>query len=198
LKKMAGPTASVLLPCSAIADGKLVTLMRALDKNSAAADSDLSDFQISDCTLIGGGMLDTSRPFGLSLQTVVEADRDRNPVFVKNFGFTPTVEIGVWAMCNDNIDHKVLGLLCAHLADTLNGIVDLGGALLPSGFSLDLHSPPNWSEVSGDVQRYVETMVGHAVAIPYETISGRMWATHFVDAQFLRSWLGNPEFRMIK
>lgn len=50
---------------------------------------------------------------------------------IAQLGYLPRQAIGISSGCNDDIDHRTLGLLTLHLAETYGGLIDMGGAIQP-------------------------------------------------------------------
>jgi hypothetical protein len=79
-------------------------------------------------------------------------------------------------MCNQDVDHQILGDVALWLAEKTCGFVDLCGRLeLPS---------------SG--------LPGEIILIPYETAWGDQAESMLMDRVAFRAWLGCPQFRMVK
>lgn len=177
-------------------------------------------------------------------------------------GYLPRQAIGISSGCNDKSDHRSLGLLILHLAETYDGLIDMGGAVqpplprmhidvdfwreqqakvparkafmqarfkeieaaLPPGTTMpdlfrqrhsDPHSPlnaldaeilekfgPMWPERPDtplqDISAYVHSFPGNAYEIYYNTASHKRRVYHLVDATFLRAWMNDPHFYMVK
>lgn len=177
-------------------------------------------------------------------------------------GYFPKQSIGISSGCNDKSDHRSLGLLILHLAETYNGLIDMEGAvqpplppwptiredlkkaqakaplvkaflrmrlkkieetLPPETTMPDLfrqrHSDPQsplktldaellekfgpiWPErpetpLEG-ISAFVHSMPGNVYEIYYETANRKRWVHHIVDATFLRAWMNDPHFYMVK
>ena len=80
------------------------------------------------------------------------------------------------AMCNRDIDHKILDELTLYIADKFDGLIDFGGQI---------------SVQSGEI-------MGKTWEIPYETASGMTAFYNVADVDFMKDWIGNKNFRMIK
>lgn len=177
-------------------------------------------------------------------------------------GYLPRQAIGISSGCNDKSDHRSLGLLMLHLAETYDGLVDMGGAIqpplppwpnlqeelkksqskaplvkaylrarlkeieeaLPPGTTMpdlfrqrhsDPHSPlnaldaellerfgPLFPERSAtpleEISAYVHAFPGRAYEIYYTTANHKRWVYHIVDADFLRAWMKDAHFYMVK
>lgn len=92
-------------------------------------------------------------------------------------GFKPKFDVSLYAMSNDNESHKILGMLCFKIAEATNGIIDFGGQLnnLPKTL-------PN----------------GKLFSIPYHTTVNDVAQYHIGDAEFLKFWLSQENFRLVK
>src|SRR5687767_3964244 len=51
----------------------------------------------------------------------------------KVLGWAPKGAVGLAAMCNDEIDHRLLGMMCLRAARSFDGVVDLGARWSISG-----------------------------------------------------------------
>ena len=98
-------------------------------------------------------------------------------------GWMPACELSVWINCKRPRDHKVLGWFSAELATRFDGMIDLNGAL-------PLPNPPDQWGAFGLAGKVVQTV--------YDLDAGRTAALHIVDAEFLHSWMPQPQFHMIK
>ena len=90
-------------------------------------------------------------------------------------GWQPKDQVIFAAMCNDEVDHRVLAELCIEVAYSLDGVVDFGGWL-------------------GDD---IAPKIGQIWAGSYESVSGRAFS-HLGTPGFLEWWLQQPGFRMVK
>jgi hypothetical protein len=95
-------------------------------------------------------------------------------------------------------------MLALALAEDGDGLIDLLGALQPP-FG-PLHPAPetlSWENPAlhlplPAIREYMAGMRGRVIEIAYMTANDRPWIYHVVDTEFLRSWLDNPDFHMIK
>ncbi len=70
--------------------------------------------------------------FSLSLeQTQNYWDEDEKRQVQLLLGYLPTQTIGVSSGCNQEEDHRTLGQLVLHLARVYDGLIDMGGAIMP-------------------------------------------------------------------
>jgi hypothetical protein len=209
---MGGPSASVLLrePLSASQIGQINETIRAISSHIVPGNGYHCDFWVSDLRPLGGSYVGAGKPLGLSfygpdgpMETIVQWDSARMPVFVAEFGFVPQQEVSLAAFCNDREDHAILGRLTLYVAELIGGLVDFNGAILPH-LPVRITGESFWFEkaVWADVEPYFNAMAGEMpgriVSFPYETARGTTWASHVADAAFLRAWLAHPDFHMIK
>jgi hypothetical protein len=165
---MAGPTCSVLspLPCSA---PDLIEDLVGLTASMREKES----FWVENTHAIGGTYKGDGRPF------VWFQERREPGDLAKIAGIsrvTPAQEIGLAAMCNQDIDHQILGEMALWIVEKTCGFVDLEGCveLPPTGL-------PGWT-----------------ARIPYETASGREAEYMVMDRVAFRAWVSCPTFRMVK
>ncbi|WP_404614698.1 DUF6368 family protein [Rhodanobacter hydrolyticus] len=164
---MAGPTCSVLSPMN-FAPEQLVAELIAL---VGSADG-RSGFVVRDTRTVGGSYEGDGRPFIWFVEPKSSAEMS---LIGDVCGFLPAQNIGLGAMCNQAIDHRILGDLALWIAERLAGVVDLGGTLpVP-------HDSP-----------------GRVLSVPYDTEAG--WQSEYVvmDSTAFRSWLSHSSFAMVK
>jgi hypothetical protein len=116
------------------------------------------------------------RPFLLNIDHSEPLDENVSSLL----GWTPAGSILLAAMCNSDLDHRLLGKLCLHFARKYDGWVDFGGALI--------------SHLTGNLQG----LPGRVCTIPYITGLGEAWVSHIADADFFEAWLHHPGFHLIK
>ena len=97
-------------------------------------------------------------------------------------GWMPACELSVWINCNRPRDHKVLGWFSAELATRFDGMIDLDGTLA-------LPDREDWSRFG---------LAGRVVEASYSIDANRSGSVHLVDPEFLRAWMFQPQFHMIK
>lgn len=115
------------------------------------------------------------------------------------FGSCPDLAINISAMSKQTEDHRILGELSVALAEQVNGVISMGGLIIPHNMVSPLESrSASWSDIKDRMQAFTDATPGKVAAFPHVTSSGREWASHTVDATFLRAWLVHPAFRMIK
>ena len=173
---MAGPTASVLFR-SNVTDAHRAALRTRLGCGAPGGTYD--DFQLE------------GRPFIVNLgpsspREVTEID------LAQLLGWTPEDRVGIAAMCNDAEDHRLLARLSLNLAEEAGGIVDFDGAL-SIGPRIDGASPAAPIRISNP-----EGLDGVLFATSYKTVRGSFATAHCGDVAFVRAWLADPRFHMVK
>jgi Family of unknown function (DUF6368) len=199
---MGGPAASVLLrrPLTEAdhAVGRAIVDPTRFDQSGTPFDYGM--FWIADTRPIGGSYVGEGHPFGAFFGIQPDREPEDLPQIEAAYGFMPADEILLVAFCNQDADHRILGEVCAALAERFSGLVDFGGALLGRGsenWPLDLWTS-DWHEVEPRFRESITGMPGQIVGIEYEPQPGRRWVTHVSDAVFARAWLKSPQFRMVK
>ena len=176
---MAGPTAAILVR-------EQLTKQR-IDAVRAVAMSGADAIEGDDFWLKG-------RPFILSVgpQHSSELEVELEGGLALVLGWQPQDIISVAAMCNGDEDHRVLADVCVRLCECVDGIVSFGGRIAVG----PVHDPSN-----GLDPLRIENpngMPGVLYATAYETAAGSYATAHFADATFVRAWLMNADFRMVK
>ena len=180
--------------------------------NAVASSREGDDFWVSRMAAAGWSYDGTGRPFILNLDdkygewTLPWVSEDHTDCFwtvasyQQAFGLSPDHRVHFSAMCNDKEDHRILGELVLAMAEQLAGMIDMGGLVLPWSKYREVPGGwhASWDALRPSVQAFNQSMPGVAVAATYETAAGRQWASHTVDATFLRAWMQHPEFHMIK
>lgn len=113
---------------------------------------------------------------------------------------TPAYRLQIGAMCNDRIDHRMLGMLALAAASQFGGWIDFNGALGPPLPPVEWAAGrPTWQEPSlEEIRAFLAPFPGRLREIAYEVNEARSWVYHIADAEFLRAWLAHPRFHMIK
>ena len=91
-------------------------------------------------------------------------------------GWRTKDQIILIAMCNQSEDHAILADLCIKVSEQIGGLIDFGGILQLSDRA-----------VSGCLHR-----------IEFESSHGGTGYCHIGDIEFLKGWISQPEFRMVK
>lgn len=168
-----GPSVQILLPYSPSDDdvAALDEFARLLGESNKSA----ADFQVQTTVPLGGATQagEGGRPFVAGFEDPL-LEEGCAEALDEAFGFVPISVIGVGAMCNDQLDHRILGELSIYLARHFGGLVDFTG-LLP----------------------VTEPQTGKLVRIPY-AVDGRQLFYHVGDVTFMSEWLRHPAFHMVK
>lgn len=123
LKRMAGPTCSVLSPAMSRPGSSADALV-----GLVASVRDGDSFWVHDTRPIGGTYTGAGRPFLLFREPRGEGELR---ALEKAIGWMPAQEIGLAAMTNTKDDHRILAELAIWLAERDSGLVDFGGDLPP-------------------------------------------------------------------
>ncbi len=204
---MAGPTSSILLRTTLdeIQKGQIYNI---LDKISSAREG--NDFWVNDTSKINGTSKAKGQPFGVSFNEINNDYYDYEEfelMQIEEFaGFAPKFDLGFFAMCNREIDHRILGELTYFFAKEFNGIIDFDGAiyfydLLPKEMKKDgigkFMEKTAWSDIQAYHEAIVREINGRIYPIEYETVNS-IWAYNICDIEFMENWLKHPRFHMIK
>lgn len=200
---MAGPAAQVIFS-TAVAPGWQAALDDVVE-TVRSGDREGAYFWVGTTRPIGGHYEGEGRPFALDVGSELPwevgalAEVGGSPAFYERpFGFRPDIAVTLIAMCNGTEDHRILGELALAAAERLSGVIDMAGLIVPHEVPLEERLQAPWPAFRSRVEAFTSALPGKAVAIPYPVPSGREWAAHTVDAEFLRAWLHHPEFYMIK
>lgn len=122
---------------------------------------------------------DGRRPFlihlmgpGVGDESLFEAEHADEPEVEVVLGFRPTHAVNVSAGCNHEIDHVATALLTAAVVDVLGGVV------------------------KADLLEGQEAVVGGLPGVLGVTEEG--YPMVFGTAEFLRAWVDQPGFRLVK
>lgn len=194
---MGGPAAGVLLQ-RVPADHEILALRTWLGGTArfhdASGDADLLkgwEFVLNQPATLGDEPIEGSCPVGLKLCLVdPDAEYSGDSCFSpadwacisQALGWMPACELSVWISCNRPWDYKILGWFSAELATRLDGMIDLGG-------TLPLPDRADWSRFG---------LAGRVVVASYFIDANRSGSVHLVDPGFLRTWMLQPQFHMIK
>jgi len=69
--------------------------------------------------------------FGIYAPERLREDENERQQVVEQLGYLPQQEIEIGSGCNDDSDHRTLGLLILHVAETYGGLIDMEGAIQP-------------------------------------------------------------------
>jgi len=200
---MGGPSAGVLLRrrLSAAQHAELEQMLRSLGERSDGS----ADLSVQTTIPIGGDYHSAGKPFGVhvnelvSEENVLALEEMESQAIIQGFGFLPEQEIQLDAYCNGPQDHRILGLLALAIAERFDGIIDFGGLLFPplTPNQKEFIWEPRWEDAEPFSRKLIDSMPGVAIAVPYTTVS-RTWVYHVADTTFMRAWLAQPHFHMIK
>lgn len=142
---------------------------------------DGNDFWVINTESINGTVLVTEgRSFGIEKHKIdadyYEYTKEEILMIRDKVRFNPVFDLGIYAMSNREIDHKILGEITLYLAEKFNGLIDFGG-------NLSIRTA---------------NMKGEVWEIPYETSVGMTEIYHVADVDFMKEWLNHQDFRMIK
>jgi len=107
-------------------------------------------------------------------------------------GWRPQGILTFAAMCNGDRDHELLAELCIRFAEQLDGLIDFDGQLC-IGPDLGGTSPCPPRRIDAP-----EGLPGVLYAVAYQTARGRYATSHYSDVAFLRAFLHDSRFRMVK
>ncbi len=175
---MAGPTSSILFD-SIPSELTWEEIENMIKKVSNKVDG--NDFWVINTESINGTVSTAEgRPFGI-VKHKIDADyyeyTEKEILQIKDyFGFNPKFDLGIYAMCNREIDHKILGEITLYLSEKFNGLIDFGGHLTCP----------------------IDKMNGETWEILYETSGGMTAVYNVADVDFMKEWLNHKNFRMIK
>jgi hypothetical protein len=165
---MAGPTCSMLSPIPYSVDDLIEELV---GFTNIRREKDCH--WIGNTQAIGGTYKGDGRPF---IWVREPTDPGDLATIAEVLQVTPAQEVGLAAMCNQEIDHQILGEMALWIAEKTSGFVDLGGCVeLP---------PTGWP--------------GRVARIPYDTASGFEAEYMVMDRVAFRAWVSCPTFRMVK
>lgn len=202
---MAGPTASILLRTvpDEVHKGLIYNVLGGI-----SSERDGNDFWVNDTLSIGGKSKTEGRPFGICFNEINENYHEHGElelIQIEAFtGFAPKFDLGFYAMCNDGIDHRILGELTYSFAKKLNGIIDFNGAIYTNKklnedwLTTVLAQQMKWQEIQTYHEEFARDIKGNLYSISYETSGGLMAIAQICDAEFMKNWLKHDRFHMIK
>ncbi|BDS10902.1 DUF6368 family protein [Aureispira anguillae] len=197
---MGGPTSSILLKAIPT---KLVWNEINSIVNNISKKVEGSSFWVKSTYPINGKIIttDENRPFYIE-SNEINTDYSVNEISQISdlLNIKPRYCLDVGAMCSKTIDHQILGELTLFIADKFDGIIDFGGALSPY-YLLPNHlskEDVNWSEIKPYFETMAKDIKGKIYSINYKTSLDKDWVFHICDVDFMRSWLKNKHFYMIK
>jgi hypothetical protein len=173
MNNMAGPVASVLVFESEL----FAPTWREVMDDVADDWGDATSCWVSDTKKVGGTYAGEGRPFVGSIERIsaaMEYSMEALRAVTSAIRREPTHHIGVAAMCNGRVDHRVLCEIVRYLCAARDGIVDFDGDVV----SVDIEHPGlsrcNWLE------------------------EGSEYRTQLGTVEFCDWWLRQPDFHMVK
>jgi len=162
------------------------------------------DTNVNDTRPIGGHYLGEGEPFLVEVQPAGEYDEPENwrtnaQSIHEYFGVQPIHDLSIVAMCTGRHNDRILAELSIVLAQLLDGVIDLNGAILPPRCqTVATLGNGSWEDVRADFEEWVRPMPGGILALPHMTARGAIWTRHVVDVEFLSAYMRLPDFRMVK
>lgn len=209
---MGGPTSGVLLSEQLSSEQlqELMTLMLQLgyiEKRfkgpsviESNHESDTHYLQITKGEVFGMDLSEVGGlPFIVSYEQVASWDHEDLKIVEQQLGFKASYEIVLNACCKDEVSHRLLGLLTLECCERFHGLIDFGGALYPpSQLGYDELHAMGWREAERHSREYFDRLPGKLLTITYEVSEERDWFYYVADTTFMRAWLADPNFYMIK
>ena len=200
-----GPGSSIILK-DALTCAQLDLINRTVDSISDSRKGE--DFWVSSTRPIGGNIESDGAPFIITHDDITfedpNYDEDELKQIYKSIGFRPEYSVDLAAMCNGDLDHKILGEITLYLAKALGGYINFQGCIFSLKYlpwyrssSWYFHKA-EWSSIDPFFKKFIKNMPGNIYTIKYKTASEKKWAYHICDVEFLEFWLNCPEFHMIK
>jgi hypothetical protein len=106
-------------------------------------------------------------------------------------GWKPQGAVHLAAMCNDPIDHRILGEACVEILCAFHGVIDFGGAIMGARQPRGSAEPPERVENP-------DGLAGLLWVTWFGNASGVLLPHHFGDALLLQALLKRPGFRLLK
>ncbi len=101
-------------------------------------------------------------------------------------------------MRNGSIDHQITGQFAMLLAERYDAIIDMGDKITPS--HVERASVPGaQSQLPNTAHEHAEDVLGRCIESGFENEdTSRTFELSYMDAAFMRTWLKDPLFHMIK
>jgi hypothetical protein len=197
---MGGPTVSILL--NRILDNAekedLILFLSKVSNTVERSNPESISFWIENASPIGYGYKGEGLPFGVDFGFDENnlSDYEINTL-KEHFNFLVKDEISILAFCSGEENHRILGHLALLAAEKYRGLIDLGGAITPP--FKENESKKNYPYCSREkIRAFVNTIEGKICEVEYEVADGSKWIYHVADCTFMRNWLQNRYFHMIK
>ncbi|MCW2880237.1 MAG: hypothetical protein JWQ95_4337 [Sphaerisporangium sp.] len=109
----------------------------------------------------------------------------------------PAAELALLAYCSGPDNHLLLGHLTQFLAERFDALIDFGGLL---GYRYSFHDISDQEKAArqAEARALVSSLPGRVWEMPYAAYGGGCGYSHVGDRKFLASWLGHPDFHIIK
>lgn len=138
-------------------------------------------------------------PFIVSYEQLPSWEYENLKIVEQKVGFRASYMIQLDACCKDEFSHRLLGLFTLECCERFHGLIDFDGALFPP---ITPDSPDIWDLDWRDAERYsreyFDKLPGTLITVSYEVSEERDWFYYVADAAFMRAWLADPNFHMIK
>lgn len=197
---MGGPSVGILLQKALTEKQKEQILEWIEDYSSFYEKKEYSDwcynFWISNSKPFGYSYEGVGLPYSIVLQEP-DCDDGVNEKTRDEFGFVPKQEICLIAHCNSDDDHYILGNMALIFSREFEGIIDMGGAILPPRRQNPSVKEYPWVTLE-EIRCFVDNIPGRVLEIQYLTANNKQWLYHIVDNFFLAEWIKHPCFSMIK
>lgn len=112
-------------------------------------------------------------------------------VYQEAFGFIPKQVIVLTSIGSSPPDQVVLGRLALRFLDSYNGVVDIGGLVMPMSVPSN-----NIGEALERDRDFVKEFPGNAYVITSAMQEEGSGICHAVDREFLTAWLEHPDYRL--
>ena len=163
-------------------------------------------FQVETTLPINGTIKQKANaPFGFALENSGQFEEESTLNEIASLiGYKPVQDFSLFAMRNQDIDHRILGELICYLAERLDCYIDFGGAIFSLGLLPQKHRQnfdfvnTEWPDIAPYFEDMTKDIKGKIFTLGYMTANHKKWASHICDAEFMRNWLLSPHFHMVK
>ncbi len=161
------------------------------------------NFWVTSTKYINGSAEADGQPFALSINKIDKDNYEDASLanISSRIGYLPVYDIAIIAMCNQSIDHRILGELTYYFTNMFEAYIDFGGALLPTLKHLPWYmrsGTHSWQDIEPYYQKMKSKIEGKLHVITYKVDSNRTWAYQIGDVEFMKNWLTHPDFHMVK
>lgn len=204
---MAGPITSLLFDTispSWVWDEIVSDILKVSEKMEG------NDFFVSSTVPINGSAISVDKRKITIEKYIIDSNSDNYTPeelinIKKAIGFSPKFVLNLYACSNKDIDHTILGELSLIWAEKFKGIIDFGGAIYPYNSlpeemkkGMWLWEKANWIDIKPYFDEMIQSINGKIFTIEYDIDNHRNWVFHLCDAKFMKNWLKNPNYRLIK